>query len=130
VSTSRAFVSEPLAEGGLGDEERRLKAFFLWAFLVEVIPAIAQLFVMDVGRLSPLVGQFFYIGQLLALALRLLDASEHFLSGLRVLVQVIVQALPMKSFIQVRRLGPSGLMRSEPRRVLVCDSRPALRCER
>jgi hypothetical protein len=64
------------AAGGvaLGDEYGTESEFFLRTFFIEVEAAVAQFFVVDIGRLGALVGQFFDVGDVFALALRLLDA--------------------------------------------------------
>ena len=53
--------------------------------------AVAQFFVVQVGRLRALVGQFLDAGDFLALALRLLDPFENFLRSFRMLVEVVVE---------------------------------------
>ena len=74
----------------LGDEDARF-GFLLLAFaVVQVIAAIAQLAVVQVGFLGTFAGQFGDTGNGLALFLGVLNLLEHHFGHQRIFVQVVV----------------------------------------
>ena len=74
----------------LGDEDARLRFLFLALAVAQVIAAIAQLAVVQVGLFGAFAGQFRDAGYGFALLLRILYLLQHHFGHQRVLVQVVV----------------------------------------